>query len=111
VIDGKLRGLAVTSKERSGALPDVPTTAEAGYPAVAGDNWQGIVAPAGTPTEVIAFLHQQLVAIMKLPEVKDRLAALGFEPVASTPEEFAQHARTEFAKWAKVIRDSNIKAQ
>jgi len=111
VIDGKLRGLAVTSKERSGALPDVPTTAEAGYPAVAGDNWQGIVVPAGTPAQVIAFVHRELVAIMKLPEVKDRLAALGFEPVASTPEEFARHTRTEFEKWAKVIKDSNIKAQ
>ena len=111
VIDGKLRGLAVTSKERSGALPDVPTTAEAGYPAVAGDNWQGIVVPAGTPAQVIAFVHRELVAIMKLPEVKDRLAALGFEPVASTPEEFARHTRTEFEKWAKVIKDSNIKAK
>jgi tripartite-type tricarboxylate transporter receptor subunit TctC len=111
VIDGKLRGLAVTSKERSGALPDVPTTGEAGYPTVAGDNWQGIVVPAGTPAQVVAFVHRELVAIMKLPEVKDRLAALGFEPVASTPEEFARHTRTEFEKWAKVIRDSNIKAQ
>ena len=111
VIDGKLRGLAVTSKERSGALPDVPTTAEAGYPAIAGDNWQGIVVPAGTPSEIIAFLHQELVAIMKLPEVKERLAALGFEPVAGTPEEFARHARAAFDKWAKVIRESNIKAQ
>lgn len=111
VIDGKLRGLAVTSKTRSGTLPDVPTTAEAGYPAIAGDNWQGFVVPAGTPTEIIAFLHQELIAIMKLPEVKERLAALGFEPVAGTPEEFARHTRTEFDKWAKVIRDSNIKAQ
>jgi tripartite-type tricarboxylate transporter receptor subunit TctC len=111
VIDGKLRGLAVTSKERSGALPEVPTTAEAGYPAIAGDNWQGIVVPAGTPSEIIAFLHQELVAIMNLPEVKERLAALGFEPVAGTPEEFARHARAEFEKWAKVIRESNIKAQ
>src|SRR5215467_1585989 len=111
VIEGRLRGLAVTSKNRSQALPDVPTTAEAGYPAIAGDNWQGIVVPAGTPREIIAFLHQELVAIMKLREVKERLAALGFEPVASTPEGFARHTRTEFEKWAKVIRDSNIKAQ
>jgi tripartite-type tricarboxylate transporter receptor subunit TctC len=111
VVDGKLRGLAVTSKERSGALPDVPTTAEAGYPEISGDNWQGIVVPAGTPKEVIVFLQQELVAIMKLREVKERLAALGFEPVASTPEEFVRHTRTEFEKWAKVIRDSNIKAQ
>jgi tripartite-type tricarboxylate transporter receptor subunit TctC len=111
VVDGMLRGLAVTSKERSGALPDVPTTAEAGYPAIVGDNWQGIVVPAGTPKEVIAFLYRELVAIMKLPEVRERLATLGFEPVASTPEEFARHARAEFERWAQVIKDSNIKAQ
>ncbi len=111
VIEGRLRGLAVTSKERSRALPDVPTTAEAGYPAIAGDNWQGIVVPAGTPRDVITFLHRELVALMKLPDVKGRLAVLGFEPVAGTPEEFGRHARAEFDKWAKVIKDSNIKAQ
>lgn len=111
VIEGKLRGLAVTSKARSSALPDVPTTAEAGYAAIAGDNWQGIVVPAGTPKNVIAFMHRAIVAIMGLPEVKERLAVLGFEPVAGTPEEFGRHARAEFDKWAKVIRDSNIKAQ
>jgi tripartite-type tricarboxylate transporter receptor subunit TctC len=111
VIEGKLRGLAVTSKTRSQALPDLPTTAEAGYPDVAGDNWQGIVVPGGTPKEIIAFLHREIVEIMALPEIRERLAVLGFEPVASTPEEFAQHAKVEFAKWAKVIQASNIKAQ
>lgn len=111
VIEGKLRGLAVTSKTRSQALPDVPTTAEAGYPAVAGDNWQGLVAPAGTPRPVIDFIHREIVEIMKLPDIKERLAVLGFEPVASRPEEFTQHAKIEFDKWAKVIRDSNIKAE
>jgi tripartite-type tricarboxylate transporter receptor subunit TctC len=111
VIDGKLRGLAVTSKARSSALPDVPTTAEAGYPAIAGDNWQGLVAPAGTPKEAINFVHRELVEIMKLPEVKERLGVLGFEPVAGTPEEFAQHAKLEFDKWAKVIKDSGIKTE
>src|SRR5262249_35582192 len=98
VIEGRLRGLAVTSKARSSALPDVPTTAEAGYPAVAGDNWQGIVVPAGTPKPIVEFLYRELVAIMQSPEVRERLAALGFEPVAGTPEEFARHARTEFDK-------------
>ena len=93
VIDGKLRGLAVTSKARSSALPDVPTTAEAGYPAIVGDNWQGLVVPAGTPKEAISYIHRELVEIMKLPEVKERLGVLGFEPVAGTPEEFAQHAK------------------
>jgi tripartite-type tricarboxylate transporter receptor subunit TctC len=111
VIEGKLRGLAVTSKMRSQALPDLPTTAEVGYPAVAGDNWQGIVVPAGTPKEIIAFIHREIVSILALPDIKERLAVLGFEPVASTPEEFAELAKVEFAKWAKVIRASNIKAQ
>src|SRR6185369_205600 len=111
VIEGRLRGLAVTSQQRSSALPDVPTTAEAGYPAVAGDNWQGIVVPAGTPKAAIDFIHREIVEIMALPDVKTRLAVLGFEPVASTPEEFARHAKAEFEKWAKVIRESNIKAE
>ncbi len=111
VIEGRLRGLAVTSKDRSSALPDVPTTAEAGYPDIAGDNWQGIVAPAGTPKQIVDFLQRELVAIVKLPDVKERLAVLGFEPVAGTPEEFARHVRTEFEKWAKVIKSSNIKAE
>jgi tripartite-type tricarboxylate transporter receptor subunit TctC len=111
VIEGKLRGLAVTSKTRSQALPDLPTTAEVGYPAVAGDNWQGIVVPAGTLKEIIAFIHREIVSILALPDIRERLAVLGFEPVASTPEEFAELAKVEFAKWAKVIRASNIKAQ
>jgi tripartite-type tricarboxylate transporter receptor subunit TctC len=111
VVEGRLRGLAVTSVARSQALPDVPTTAEAGYPAVAGDNWQGIVVPSGTPKAAIDYIHREIVEIMALPDVKARLAVLGFEPVASTPEEFARHAKVEFEKWAKVIRQSNIKSE
>jgi tripartite-type tricarboxylate transporter receptor subunit TctC len=111
VIEGKLRGLAVTSVGRSQALPEVPTTAEAGYPAVAGDNWQGIVVPSGTPRATRAYIHREIVEIMAAPDVKARLALLGFEPVASTPEEFARHTKVEFEKWAKVIRESNIKSE
>jgi tripartite-type tricarboxylate transporter receptor subunit TctC len=111
VDDGKLRGLAVTSKARSQALPDVPTMAEAGYPDIAGDNWQAVVVPAGTPTEIIAYLHREIIGIIALAEVRERLAVLGFEPVASTPEEFAARAKVEFETWAKVIRASGIKAQ
>jgi len=111
VIEGKLRGLAVTSVGRSQALPEVPTTAEAGYPAVAGDNWQGIVVPSGTPKATIAYIHREIVETMAAPDVKARLALLGFEPVASTPEEFARHTKVEFEKWAKVIRESNIKSE
>jgi len=109
VHERKLRGLAVTSKKRSQALPDLPTTAEAGYPDIAGDNWQGLMVPAGTPKDIIALLHREIVTIMALPDIREHLAVLGFEPVASTPEEFAEHAKLEFAKWAKVIRASNIK--
>lgn len=111
VIEGRLRALAVTSRTRSQALPDVPTTAEAGYPGIAGDNWQGVVVPAGSPKETIAFLHREIVKIIALAEIKERLAVLGFEPVASTPEEFARRLKVEFETWAKVIRASGIKAQ
>jgi tripartite-type tricarboxylate transporter receptor subunit TctC len=111
VIEGKLRGLAVTSKTRTSALPELPTTAQAGYPAVAGDNWQGIVTPAGTPKEIIMFLYRETVRILGLLDVKERLSVLGFDPVASTPEEFGERAKLEFETWGKVIRDSNIRAQ
>jgi tripartite-type tricarboxylate transporter receptor subunit TctC len=111
VVEGKLRGLAVTSVKRSSSLPDVPTTTEAGYPAVVGDNWQGIIVPAGTPKGVIDYVHREIVEAVKRPEVRERLAVLGFEPVASTPEEFARHTKTEFEKWAKVIKDSGIKTE
>ena len=111
VKDGKLRALAVTSKTRTKALPDTPTMAEAGYPEVEGTSWAAVVVPAGTPKEIIGYLHREIVAIIALAEVKERLAALGFEPVASTPEELAARAQVEFETWAKVIRGSGIKAQ
>jgi tripartite-type tricarboxylate transporter receptor subunit TctC len=77
VIEGRLRGLAVTSKSRSQALPEVPTMAEAGYPNIAGDNWQAVVVPAGTPRDVVAFLHREIIKIIALPDIQERLAALG----------------------------------
>ena len=94
VIEGRLRGLAVTSKTRSQALPDVPTTAEAGYPGIAGDNWQGVVV-AGRNAErrSSASSIARSSGSSHLPDVKERLAVLGFEPVASTPEEFARRAK------------------
>jgi tripartite-type tricarboxylate transporter receptor subunit TctC len=110
VIEGKLRALAVTSKARSQALPDVPTTAEAGYPAVVGDNWQGIVVPAGTPKDIIAFIHREIVSILALPDIKERLTVLGFDPLGSTPEQFVRHVSAEFETWDKVIRDAKIRA-
>jgi tripartite-type tricarboxylate transporter receptor subunit TctC len=111
VVEGNLRGLAVTSRQRTQALPDLPTTAEAGYPAIVGDNWQGIVVPAGTPSEIVAFVQRETTKVLALPEVKERLTVLGFEPVGSTPEEFVAHVNAEFETWGKVIRESKIRAQ
>jgi tripartite-type tricarboxylate transporter receptor subunit TctC len=109
VAEGKLRGLAVTSKTQT--LPDVPTMAEAGYPGITGDNWQGVLVPLGTPKEIIAFLHREIVKVVAQAETRERLAVLGFDPIASTPDEFTARARAEFETWAKVIRASGIKAQ
>src|SRR5262249_51317576 len=111
VVEGQLRGLAGARPARSRALPDLPTTAEAGYPDIAGDNWQGVIAPAGTAKEILAFVQREIVEIMALPDIRERLAVLGFEAVASTPVEFGRHCEAEFAKWAKVLQASNIKAQ
>lgn len=108
VQDGKLRALAVTRKVRSEALPSIPTMVESGYPDVAGENWFGFIAPAGTPKDIIALLHREIVV---LPDVKQRLAVLGFEAVANTPEEFAAQIKARLVKWAKVVREAKIKAE
>jgi tripartite-type tricarboxylate transporter receptor subunit TctC len=101
--EGKLRALAVTSKTRAQMLPDVPTMAEAGYPNIEGDSWVGLFVPAGTPKEIITSLHRETVRIIALPDMRERLAALGFELVASTPEEFARRIRVEIETWGKVV--------
>jgi len=111
VKDGKLRALAVSSKTRSHALPDVPTMTEAGYPDVAGESWFAVVAPAGTSKDIIALLQREIAQAIVAPDMKERLATLGYEPVASTPEECAAQFRTEIAKWGKVIGEAGIKAQ
>jgi tripartite-type tricarboxylate transporter receptor subunit TctC len=108
---GSLRALAVTSKSRSSALPDVPTLAEAGVPDQEADTLQGVLVPAGTPKDIIDKLHGEIVKIVALPDVKERLAGLGFTPVANKPEEFAAQIRAEIAKWGKVVKDANIKVE
>ena len=111
VKDSKLRALAVMGKTRMPVLPDAPTMAEAGYPDVEVEDWLASLAPAGTPREVISVLHGEIVAIIQVPEMKERMAALGFAPVGNTPEEFAAQIRMELGKRAKIIRDAGIKAQ
>jgi tripartite-type tricarboxylate transporter receptor subunit TctC len=108
---GNLRALAVATKTRLAALPDVPTMAESGLPDIECDARLGVVAPAGTPNDIIALLNREIGKMVALPDVKERLAALGFEPLANTPDESAAVIRADGTKWAKVIRDAGIKAE
>jgi len=111
VREGTVRALAVTSKTRSQIFPDVPTMAEAGYPEIEGDGWVGILVPAGTSAEIIVILYRESAKILAQPDMKERLAALGYDLVASTPKEFAARIAAEIEMWAKVIRAANIKPQ
>jgi tripartite-type tricarboxylate transporter receptor subunit TctC len=109
--DGLLRGLAVTSERRVPALPDVPTMAEAGVPDQDAETLNGVLAPAGTPPEIIARLHREIAAVLATPEVVDKLSGLGFTPITTTPEEFAARIRSEMEKWDRVIREAKISIQ
>jgi tripartite-type tricarboxylate transporter receptor subunit TctC len=111
VKDGKLRALAVMSRNRGQVLPDVPTIAEAGYPDLDGDGWVGVQVPAATPRDIVALLQREIAAVIALPDMQQRLSALGFDPVGSTGEEFATQMRLEMEKWARVIRAAHLKAQ
>jgi tripartite-type tricarboxylate transporter receptor subunit TctC len=108
--DGKLRALAVTSRTRAKAVPEVPTMAEAGYPEVEGTSWVGVAVPAGTPKEIVAQLQRMIAGIVVLPDVKERLDALAFEAVANTPDECTAFFKAESAKWSKVIKAAGLRA-
>ena len=108
--EGKLRALAVTSPTRSPALPDVPTMAEAGYPEIEGEGWFAFIVPTGTPKDVIDLLHREIVKAVALPDIQQKMEALGFLAVDTTPEQAAALFRAESAKWSKVIREAGIKA-
>jgi tripartite-type tricarboxylate transporter receptor subunit TctC len=108
---GGVRALALMSGKRSALLPDVPTMAEAGAPGQEADVIVGIFVPAGTPRDVIDLLHREIAKAMARPDVKERMAALGLEPVTNTPDEFAVWIRGELAKWARVIEAANIRIQ
>jgi tripartite-type tricarboxylate transporter receptor subunit TctC len=109
--EGRIRALAVTSGKRSIAVPDVPTMAEAGVPDQEGGTPQGILVPKGAPQEVVDRLYRETVRAIALPDIQQKLAAIGFEPIGSTPAEFGARIREEIPKWAKVIRDANIKPE
>ncbi len=109
--DGGLRALAVTGKTRAPTLPDTPTMAEAGFPEVEGSTWTAVVAPAGTPKDIIAKLHDLIVSGLAQPDVKTKLAAMAYVPVGSSPEETTAFLKSEMAKWSKVIKDAGLKAE
>jgi tripartite-type tricarboxylate transporter receptor subunit TctC len=108
VKEGRLRALAVTSHNRSPALPDVPTVAEAGNAELEIDVPQGILVPAKTPAPIVALLHREISTAMAQPDVREKLAAIGFDPIVSTPEQFSARITSEIAKWKKVIKDAGI---
>jgi tripartite-type tricarboxylate transporter receptor subunit TctC len=111
VKDGRLRALVISASRRSLDLPDVPTKEEAGVPEWGGGFWGGVLVPAGTPKDIVSLLHGEIVRIMQQPDVKDRLTALGFEPVGSPPDEFATWLKTEYAKWSEVVRKASLKIE
>jgi tripartite-type tricarboxylate transporter receptor subunit TctC len=104
IASGKLRALAVTSRERLAAFPDLPTIAESGLPGYESSQWYGLLAPAGTPREIDDFLTAQVVRIMHAPEMQARMTRDGLVAIGSTRDEFAAHIKSELDKWARVIR-------
>lgn len=108
---GKLRALAVSGTRRAQAAPDLPTVAESGIPGFAFDSWNGVHVPARTPRAIIARLNAELTKTVKLPDVRGRMLDLGLEPVGNAPEEFASFVKADLARWAKVIKEANVRVE
>jgi tripartite-type tricarboxylate transporter receptor subunit TctC len=108
---GKLRALAVTAAERSPAAPDVPTMAEAGVTGCEISEWNALIAPAGTPSAIIARLHDEVARIMRADDIRSKFADLGAAAIGSTPEELAAFLKAEMVKWAEVVKATNIKIE
>jgi tripartite-type tricarboxylate transporter receptor subunit TctC len=108
---GQLRALAVLADKRSPALPDVPTIVEAGMPNQESDTLQGLLAPAGTPPAIIALLYREVAAVLAEPAIRGEFETMGFETVATTPDEFGAVIRRDVAKWAKVIHAANVRVE
>jgi tripartite-type tricarboxylate transporter receptor subunit TctC len=106
--EGQLRGLVLTSTTRSRKVPDIPTAAETGYPILEGDQWIGVLAPAGTPGEIVRLLHRSIADVTVLPDVKERLDAVDIYAIAGTPEEFAARIGSELETWRRVVQEAHL---
>ena len=106
--EGKLHALAITATKRSSALPDVPTFDELGTKGQEAETMQGVLAPTGTPKEIVELLQREIAAILATPDIREKVLALGFEPSGNTPAEFDAYIKAEIAKWKKVIEDAKI---
>ena len=108
---GRLRALAIASEQRSALLPAVPTMGESGWPSIIATAWNGVVAPAGTPRNIIDTLNAEIGRSLQTPDIRDRFAAIGMEAIGGTPEAFGAFMQAETAKWARVIKAANIKVE
>jgi tripartite-type tricarboxylate transporter receptor subunit TctC len=108
---GRLRPLGISSAARSAVVPEIPTIAEAGLPGFESVQWYGLLAPAQTPKEIVTRLHAEMTRILQQPDIKERFAGDGADPVGNTPEQFARYIQTELVKWAKVAREAGIKPE
>jgi tripartite-type tricarboxylate transporter receptor subunit TctC len=107
----RMKALAVTAKARNPQLPNVPTTAEGGYPALVVTSWQAAAAPAKTPREVVAKLNDAAVKALRSPEVRERMSQIGFDVVGSTPDEFDRFMKEELERWTEVVKRGGIKPE
>jgi tripartite-type tricarboxylate transporter receptor subunit TctC len=111
VNSGKLKAIAVSSRERTKALPKLPTIAEAGLPGYEAMGWNGVFAPAATPRAIVAKLNRDIVDVLNMPDVRERLESMGSNPVGGTPEQFGAYVKQEIARWRRVIRENNIRIE
>jgi tripartite-type tricarboxylate transporter receptor subunit TctC len=107
---GRLRAFAVSSAKRSASSPDVPTVAELGYPGFDGSSWFGLVGPPGLPRDIVIKLQTEIASILAKPDIREKLIALGADPIGNTPEQFAAHMKAETEKWGALVRALDIKA-
>ena len=111
VKSGKLRAIAISSNTRAAAMPDLPTVTESGLPGYESSSWYGILAPANTPRDVVTRLNNEFNRAMTAPDIKERLATLGFEAWTGAPDLLATQTRNDLAKYADIVKKGNIKAE